>query len=491
MVQSELSLEKYFLIVRTHARLIASIFLGAVLLAAIITYITPKKYTATVLLNFDFKGANPVDSQGRALTEDTYILTQVSIIKSQHVAQVVEDGMSDYEKKRLISALQAENTVIDNAIGTVRSSLSALFSHSDDKPPTDAGSAQSLDVKSAYSWLAQIIGYNLAVDPRFNSRIVELSYSSTDPQVAALMADKFANAYIKTNLQMVIDPARKTTAWFDEQLKSLRKKLEVAQAALTQYQQEQGIVTSDERLDTENSRLQKLSEQYVEAQQATRNAETEQLKMQELMSQGKSVLALEALHSNPVVQNVQTEIRQLEAKMVEISSSLGANHPTYKRVKSELAAARARLSAEIKSITNGIDNRLELARAREKDLIGAIAKQKEVVLALKFEHDKISVLERDMQSAQATYNSALNEMNTTSMQSMIDQTNVSIVDSANVPRHHSSPKAMRNLAVGAFLGLLLGVGLAVLLELFVRRVHSKDDLLLELGIPMLGHLKKV
>ena len=96
-----------------------------------------------------------------------------------------------------------------------------------------------------------------------------------------------------------------------------------------------------------------------------------------------------------------------------------------------------------------------------------------------------------MESTQATYNAALNQLNTTSMQSMIDQTNVTIMDAANIPGSRSSPRVMVNLMLGALAGLLMGIGTVLFIEIIVRRVYSREDLLLEVGVPLLGHLKKV
>lgn len=499
MMQNELSLEKYFLIIRSHARVIAGILIGCVALAGIVTYVTPNMYTARILLNFDFTGANPVDNQGRVLTEGTYITTQIGIIESQNVGQQVADRLSDYEQKRLISALQAQNTIVNNAINRIKSAIAAVFRKTSGASGGDGNvnsapgmpGGEKLNVHSAYDWLAQIVGSNLSTDPQFNSRIVELSYKSTDPEIAALMVDKFASAYIATNLQMIIDPARKSTVWFDEQLKSLRKKLEDAQMELTAYQQAEGIVSSDERLDTENSRLQELSGRLVQAQQDTANAINEQQKLKEIRDSGKSLVTSESVSGNSVVQSIKAEIRAHESEIAKISGNLGTNHPTYKRVTSELGAARTRLAAEIKAITNGIDNRVELARAKEADLSMALEKQKNLVLSLKYERDKIAVFQREVESAQSTYNAALDQINTTSMQSMIDQPNVTIVDHANIPQHRSSPHTIKNIMLGAFIGLLISMGWIVLKEIFIRRVHSRDDLLIEFSVPLLGHLKKI
>jgi uncharacterized protein involved in exopolysaccharide biosynthesis len=159
-------------------------------------------------------------------------------------------------------------------------------------------------------------------------------------------------------------------------------------------------------------------------------------------------------------------------------------------LKSELAAAERRLSVEIKTITDGIDNGADLSRERERNLEQAMSNQKKLVLTLKSEHDRIAVYEREVDSAQTAYNAALNQLNTTSLQSMVDQTNVSVVDRATIPSHHASPRIGLNLALGVFGGLLLGIGAALFLEIFVRRVHSDEDLISEIGIPLLGHLRK-
>ncbi len=490
MKANDISLHKFVLILYTRARLVTAIFVVAVAIAGIISYLAPSMYTATASLNFDFKG-NPVDRKGRAeLAERTYLTTQIGIIQSQNVAQKVEKGLTEYERERLIAALDAKQSAIDDLRRLLLSPIKSLF-RDKRKSSQVIGNSEKLQVSSAYSWLARSIGGDLTVEPLFNSRIVRIAYSSTDPLVAALMANRYSEAYIAANLQMTIDPARKSKAWFNEQLKSLRKRLEEAQARLTAYQQKEGIVSSDEQLDTENARLQDLSRQLVTAQQATRNAVTEQQKLQEVLDSGASLMTFSPVFDNPVVQKIKSDIRGLEGNRVQSLSSLGENHPKMKKLNSEIAAARRRLQNEIQAISDGINNAAELSRERERDLAQVVEEQKRLVLSFKNEHDRIAVLQREVESTQATYNAALNQLNTTSMQSMIDQTNVTIMDAANIPGSRSSPRVMVNLMLGALAGLLIGIGTALFMEIFVRRVYSREDLLLEVGVPLLGHLKKV
>ena len=492
MSASEVSINKYFLILSRHFLLIGGILVAALAIAWVVTYLTPKIYEASTSIHFDLKSANPMDNRGGTLKTEAYFSTQMDIIKSQNVSRKVEDSLSKYEQERLILAFKAEKTAIDNVTPKLINYFKSIAAPQENTPnesAVDSGSTKTLDISSAYGWLTAAIGSNLTVMPRFKSRIVDITYSSTDPEIATIMANRFTDAYIATNLQMMIDPARKTSGWFSDQLKGLRRNLEEAQAKLTAYQQKEEIVSTDERMDTENTRLQKLSTQLVNAQSNTRNAVTEQKKLVEVRKSGASVMTLDTVFNSPVVQKVKQEIRTLEGELAEISSTLGKNHPRHVSVNTEHRAARERLNKEIRAISGNINSSAELAKDRERDLSAALERQKQLVLNLKQEHNRISVLNRDVESAQATYNAALKEQNTTNMQSLVDQTNVSIIDLANIPGQPSSPILSKNLAIGGFAGLLLGIGLAILMEMLNRRVHSKEDLILELKVPLLGHLK--
>ena len=497
MTSSEVNIENIFLILRKRVWLILGIFTATVLIAEIITYQTPKMYSSTASLNFDFKSSNPLDDRGGAvLTQNSYITTQVGILQSLNVAQKVVDGLTDYERTRLVKALNARYSTLDKIVNWVKSSIKYLLTPNDGKnhAAIDGGGerpqGQTLRLSASYDWLTKAIGTDLDVSTEYESRIVKVSYSSTDPQIAALMADRFAESYIATNLEMVINPARKSKVWFDEQLKSLRSRLEDAQAKLTAYQQQEGIVSSDERIDIETSQLRSLSEQLTAAQETTRNAESAKHKLKEVLSRGDSLMTFEPVFNNTVVQRIKTDIRDLEGQLVESSNSLGANHPRIKKLRSELAAARKRLSTEVQVITDGIENAADLSKEREHNLEQALESQKKLVLRLKSEHDKIAVLQREVDSSQQSYNSALNDLNTSSMQSMVDQTSVSIVDHATVSTTQATPSVMKNLAIGAFGGLILGIGVALFMDVFIRKIHSKEDLINEVEVPLLGHLKK-
>jgi uncharacterized protein involved in exopolysaccharide biosynthesis len=118
---------------------------------------------------------------------------------------------------------------------------------------------------------------NLDVEPSNDSRIIAVSYEASTPDAAAAIANAFARGYAATTQDLSIEPARRNADRFDVQLEVMRARLEKTQARLTAYQQDNGIVALDERLDTETMRLQNLSDELIAAQAGTRDARARQL----------------------------------------------------------------------------------------------------------------------------------------------------------------------------------------------------------------------
>ena len=128
MTSNEINIENIFLILRMHARLIAAVFTLVVLIAAIITYQTPKMYSATTSLNFEFSSNNPLeDQESKVSLQDSYITTQTGILSSVNVAQRVVDGLTDYEKKRLTAALIAKASIVDDLKFRLKQVTGLLF----------------------------------------------------------------------------------------------------------------------------------------------------------------------------------------------------------------------------------------------------------------------------------------------------------------------------------------------------------------------------
>jgi len=201
--------------------------------AAALTAMQPNRYIATTSLVLSFEKDNPFERAGiPAQLSNNFIATQLDIIRSRKVAMKVVEIL------RLEEQPDAQNNYLRNAASDI----------------------------SIRNWLAISLMPNLTVEPLRDSRVVNISFRSLRPQRAAEIADAFAQAYIETTLEMAMEPARRNAEWFDEQLTILREQLDEAQAELTNFQQEKGIVALDEKLGDETGRLNDISRNLVKAQ---------------------------------------------------------------------------------------------------------------------------------------------------------------------------------------------------------------------------------
>jgi chain length determinant protein EpsF len=438
-----------FLLILKARWLVAVLALGVtVATTLVVSLILPKNYTANVSLVVDSKAKDPIT--GTLLPMQLlpgYLATQVDIIKSQNVALKVVDGLKLSENPTIRQQYQESG----QTGGDIR------------------------------HWLSDLLLKKLDVKPSRESSVIQVEFEGADPRFAAIVANAFAQAYVHTNLELKVEPAKQTTAFYDDQIKQLRGTLEKAQAALSDYQQKKGLVASDERIDVETARLAELSSQLVAAQAQTYDSASRQ-------SQSQNALA--EVEQNPLIQGLKRDLAVGETKLSELAQKVGKNHPQYQRAQAEVESLRAKLDAETKVATRTVGTTAKVAQTREGDIRGALAAQKSRVLALKQSRDEAAVLIRDVENAQRLYDAALQRYGQTRLEAQNSQTDIAILNPAVPPTEASSPKVVLNTILAVFLGSLLGIGLAFLMEMLDRRVRSGEDLTAALDLAVLGEIAK-
>nr|WP_315493620.1 chain length determinant protein EpsF [uncultured Rhodoferax sp.] len=440
-----MTLQQFLLILRARWKIALLAFALTVATTVVVSMLMPKQYTASAAVVVDVRSPDPVSGlMLQGMMAPGYMATQVDIINSDRVAQAVVKGLG-MENSPAIQAQWREAT---------------------------QGKGQLRD------WLASLLQKSLDVKPSRESNVISINYTGADPDFAAAVANAFAQAYIDVNLDLRVAPARQYATFFDEQTKTAREKLEKAQQALSDYQQQNGITSTDERLDFETAKLNETSSQLTGVQGQTTDSQSKR-------SSTKADTLAEVMQS-PLVNGLKADIARLEAKLTESKVNLGANHPQIQRTESELGALRAQLDAEIRKITSSIETTYQVSKQREAQLQGALATQKARVLVLNKQRDELNVLRRDIESAQRAFEIVSQRASQTNIESQTNQTNIAVLNPAIAPPAPSKPRVFLNVLVSVFLGTLLGVGLALLLELMNRRVRSTEDLVEALELPVLG-----
>lgn len=440
-----MSIQQFFLILRARFGIVLSVFVVTVLLVGLVSFTTPKQYVATATLMLDVKSPDPVTGQLlQGVVASSYANTQIDIIKSKATANKVIQILRLGEDPKMLQnwQLATEGKVDFN------------------------------------EWMSGSLTQGLGVVTSRESNIIKIDYTHTDPEGAKLLANTFAQAYLDVILDLKVMPARQYTSFFEAQMLDARTKLENAQKVLSQFLNENRITAVDNRLDFEVEKLNDLSRQLTQLQSLVTQGQSKR-------QSGRSETSVEVLQS-PVVNELKVQIARLEGKLIESNSTLGANHPETRALSSEVNALKTKLTQEKSNIISSIDTSYDVNTRQEAQIKAMLEEQKQVVLNLNQQHDRISLLKSDIDFAQKVYDVVSQRALQTNLQSQASSTDISILNPASAPRSPAKPNIIVNLFLAAFLGTLLGIGLALMTELARRRVRSPEELTDNLNIPVLG-----
>ncbi len=446
-----MTFESFISILRARKWLVLGVFFGVVALVVAISLLLPKQYLGTASVVIDAK-PDPVTALANpAAALPSFMATQVDILVSDRVALRVIRDLKLLDNPGLRQQWQEDT----DGVGTIE------------------------------QWLVDLLQKKLDVKPSRESNVIVINYKSPDPKFAAGLANAFAKAYIETTLELRVDPAQQFTKFFDSQTNRAREAMERAQSKVSAFQQAKGIIATDERFDVESLRLNDLSSQLTQLQALL--AESTSRQGQARGGQGDQMA--EVLN-NPVVIGLKTDLARAEAKLKELTQRLGDANPQVSEARANIAELRNRIDAEASRATGGVSVSNNINRQREAQLRRDIEAQRAKVLQLKVVRDEGLLLQHEADNAQLLYTNLVARLSQTNLEAQANQSYANVLTTAQPPALPSSPKLLLNIGLSVFLGQLLAIGLAMLLEFRDRRIRGVDDVVSALGLPVLGSLPK-
>jgi len=408
--------------VRARWRMAAVIGGILFLIIAIAAFSQPRQYMGTASLLLDLSQTDPTDTnaaQGAKPDTDAILGTQTDIIRSGKVMNAVA-----------------------KAAGFV------------DAQPADMPADARL--QSA----ASLVAKNMTITTGRQSNVLQIQYLDPDPQVAAKVANLIATTYMREQVELRASPARGSAKWFDDQTQEVRRRYEMAQKRLSDFQRAHDIIGLN-RMDLEAEKLKNMSYQLTQAQAEAAAA------------RGKAGAgAVSDIEGSLIVQNLQEQVATQSAKVSELSKTLGPNHPSMTAANALLSELQSKLAAARASQAGAVSANSVAANRREGDLKSNLAGQEDRMIRMSEVQDQLMVLQRDVDAARQTYDTVRQRFNEATLKSQISQPNASPLDEASVPLLPAKPNLMLWLIAGVALGLVGGVAATIVAEILKPRVRS-------------------
>ena len=329
-----------------------------------------------------------------------------------------------------------------------------------------------------------------------NSRLVSISFISSDPQFSAKVANTWAEEFIQANLQRRYDSSSYARTFVANQLNEAKAKLEQSERDLNAYARSAGLIkTRDPELSAQNGAAtpnsvttQSLLENNLLAAQATQVRVNAEHRWQSV-SRSNLLDSPEVIGSQTIGALLAERAKDEETLQHERAKHLD-DYPTVRQLQAELDSVNHQITAVATNIKESIRQQYETAVNNEKKVIAEVARLKEVSLAEQDRDVQYNLLAHDADTTRSLYESLLQRYKDLTAAAGITASNIAIIDVADVPIRPSSPKIVRDLALDLLAGLLISAMLIAVRHSLDDAVKVPEDIESKLGIPFLGVIPK-
>jgi polysaccharide biosynthesis transport protein len=437
----------YLLILRKHQWLILSFLLTVVTIVSIATFRMRPVYIARATIEIDRENSNILPFQGADAYDsmmdlDNYIETQSKVLTSETLA-----------------------------LQTIRNTgLAANPEFSAGGVPSEAIATGSLANQKRPPEVAAFLG-SLSVKRIPSSRLMEVSYESTDPVLAARILNAHLDNFKAQNIQSRYEATLEATRFLTSQLNELKLTVKQSEDARINYERQNQIWSVDDKSNITTQRLADLDKQLTDAQGET-------LKKQALYEYAKAgdIDAVPEIRADPLLQDLQKKRADLSVLYTEAVNQYGPNFPKVQRLQAQMKEVDDQIARESRGIVLQLESDYREAKQREELIRQALEAQKAETNNMAEKMVQYNILKRESEADKSLYEGLLTKLKEAGISEGLKSSNLRVVDPAMIPSYPARPAKARNIALAFLVGLVGGIGLALLREYLDNTVKTPDDI---------------
>jgi len=476
-----IDLLSYWRVIRKHLFGVLGLAVAVGVLAVLYTNTLTPIYTATTKVSIEHVTPKAVGIDTTSwYSFRNYPGTQYELIKSRSVAEKVVENLRLWEHP-YFDAPKKPNTFSV-------SSLLSLFRGADKKPATLSPDEKEKRLKGP---LIGMVQGGIRISPIEETFIIRLSFSSPDPKLAAQIANAVVDAYIAQKYESRYDELQKVSSWMNESLGGVNDKLESSQAKLQEFRSRESIVDVGEggASGFMDQRLGQLSNNMLQARvkvNELRNLKRQVDRFKDMSLE--EVLNNQSIYRHPTLSELKDKEIGTSRKVRELANRYGPKHPRMIEANNELEIIQDRYRELIPGVIRGIDEDYSIARQNLASLEREYKELKGEVQVINLKEFELQRLEADVESNRRMQELFMEELKQTKMSSSFEMDKVRVIDSARVPGAPSAPNKNRIIMMWFVAALIVGIGLAFLVEYLDQTLKTSEDIESKLSLPTLGLL---
>jgi succinoglycan biosynthesis transport protein ExoP len=476
MEERELHLRDYLRVVYKRRYTAVTFFAVVFVIAVVMTFSSTPVYVATTKVLIEQN--EPVNLAPAnfyyAPYDPDFAETQYQLIKSEAVA------------KRVVSLLSLDNTYDtyfrnDRGASGTGSIITKWFGMS---TPGEKPQAAH-DPKKAES-IARMISGSITVTPVKNSKIVEISYMSTNPEFALLIANTVAKAYMDTNLEIQMSSSRYAMQWMQDKAEEEKKNLEQSEQAVQDYMKNKDLVTVENKVAMVPEELSTASSKLAEAESRRKEMEVLYNQVKTVAQHPEQADTIAVISNDPTIQALRAQILNDEQNITNLAKKFGPKHPTMIAAQGDLRALKDRKNQEVQRVVESVKKNYELSRSLEENFRQLAGQAKAATQNVNEKFIQYSVLKREAETNRDLYDAMVKHMKEQGISQDVQTVKVFVVEQAKRPTSPAKPNKTMNVLMGLVIGLAGGIGMAFFLEYLDNTIKSPEDVEERLGVPVFG-----
>lgn len=316
------------------------------------------------------------------------------------------------------------------------------------------------------------------------SHVLEVSFTASNPVLAAAAVNGLMDIYIKGQLAAKFSAVDKARNWLERRATELRTEVRSQEDRIAVYRAEHGLVQGV-HAETDVEAITQLTENLAKARAELAAAEGKlNAARHHTGNGGEAEIA-------PSVVHLREQSSDLDAQLTAMTTQLGPSHPRVIELRRQIALVKSQEGAEMARVVSATEAELRAARERvaalEQDVAAAQARVERSAAA----QIPLNAMQRDADASRALLASVLQRLQETAERAAVETPDAHEVSLALPPSSPSYPRTFPILAGAAAAGVLLGCFLIYLLELMDTTLASGDDVRMALGIKCFGLVPEV
>lgn len=469
-VDSGINFEKIRSTLLRNRYVIAGSIVVCLLAALAVTVLMRPRYTAAASIQIDDQAAKVLRSEDgeqvpSAQDADRFLQTKIDVLQSRSMAERVANRLR----------LDRDGAFIAQMTG---------------KPPADAANTPVARRERVVALLRD----NLKVDLPRTSRVASIKFTSPSPQLAAKVADAFAEEFIVANLQRRFDATSYARNFLQGRLDDVRQRLENSERQVNVYARGAGLIDASNAAPSSGANAAGAPPRsltlarLVQLNGALATAQTARLEAEQRWNQARRspLLSLPEVLANGSIQDLRQQRAQLAASLEEEKQRHRDAYPSMLQQTAKLAELDDQIARMAQDVRRSIADAYQTALRQETEIRGDVGALEGEARTEQDRSVRFNILRREVDTNRELYDGLLQRFKELSAEAGVTTNNISIVDHAEVPRIPTSPRLTLNLALGLLFGLVSAAAIVIARETFDDRVRLPEDVPVKLGLPLLA-----